>query len=304
MVGDHPPGDDLRVAVTRKTHQRKVASGELAFHRCAPDPECPHCAASPSETTGDAFDWSFLDAAYCISLQTREDRAAQAAAEFHRVGLCRLVVFCRPVREDRTAKKNIWRSHRIVAQHAHSAGARRVLVLEDDVVFSRALTPATVKQVGVAISRLPTDWMLFYLGHWPIWAHFVDEHILATSSLCTHAYIANEPLLRWIRRHRCQLKREGRSYLRARLTGSGIDAAFAEMPGTYAFHPMIAFQRISPNDHVMRGYQPGELSQYAVLKRVREYLVTHQMRTAEIIAVAVSPLTRRIVKRKASGGAD
>jgi len=288
--------DALRVAVHKPSHERLVAAGRLAFHRCPPDPSCLHCRADSAAVP---FDWSFLDAAYCISLQSRDDRAAEAAAEFHRVGLCRIVVFCRPVKEDRTAKKNIWRSHRFVAQHARGRRASRVLVMEDDVVFERDLTPARLAQVAAAMSRLPRDWRGFYLGHLPVWSYSVAPNVVRTSSLCTHAFIAHRRLIRWICKHPPRLDRNERPTLRERISGAGIDAAFATLPGMYAFHPMIAFQRESPNDHVMRGYERGEWSRYALVKPVREYVVTHHLRTAERLARLLSPIARRVVERGA-----
>jgi len=297
MVGENATGDDLRIAVTRRTHLKRIESGELVFHRCQPDPNCRYCAPSARPDPAESFDWSFLDAAYCISLQTRDDRAAQAAEEFHRVGLCRLVVFCRPTKEDRTPKKNIWRSHQAVAGQARATRGRRVLILEDDVVFSPGLTPETVREVAEALARLPEGWMALFLGHWPIWSYFIGRHVVRTSSLCTHAYIASGRLLRWIRRHPCRIETEPTNSLGERLRGRGIDAAFSALPGMYAFHPMIATQRPSENDHVNRTYRPGEWSRYAMLKNAREYLVTRHMRTAEVVAGLLSPLTRLFANR-------
>jgi hypothetical protein len=39
-----------------------------------------------------------LTAIYCISLQEQPHRTAKAAAQFHALGLCRDVLFYRPVR--------------------------------------------------------------------------------------------------------------------------------------------------------------------------------------------------------------
>jgi hypothetical protein len=274
-----------------------VAAGTLAFHRCPRDPSCRYCGSGDAPAADETFDWSFLDAAYCISLQSRDDRATQAAEEFHRVGLCRHVIFCRPVKEDRTPKKNIWRSHRFVAQHARSTRGRRVLILEDDVIFDPRLAPATVREVGDAVARLPEGWMGLFLGHWPIWSYATDRRIVRTSSLCTHAYIASGRLLLWIRRSHCRIETEPTGSLGERLRGRGIDAAFSTLPRMYAFHPMIAFQRRSENDHVRRGYQPGERSVYATIKNSREYLVTRHMRAAEVVALALSPLARVFAPR-------
>jgi hypothetical protein len=78
-----------------------------AWHPCRPDPSCVHCnfpgtAGSPR--------WSFVDAVYCISLKTREDRVASASAEFHKVGLCRQVLFHRPDRHPNNGIVGCWES--------------------------------------------------------------------------------------------------------------------------------------------------------------------------------------------------
>ena len=75
---------------------------EAVWHPCPTDPACPHCGGAAPGTAA-ALDWSFLDAAYCISLKIRDDRAAQAAAEFHKVGLCQRVLFYRPTSIRRAA---------------------------------------------------------------------------------------------------------------------------------------------------------------------------------------------------------
>ncbi len=65
-----------------------VAASQLAglvFHRCPVDPGCPYCGDTKAKERAPAYDWSFIDGAYCISLQSRPDRAADAAAELHRV---------------------------------------------------------------------------------------------------------------------------------------------------------------------------------------------------------------------------
>ena len=71
-----------------------ATAGTATFHACPSDPACPYCNGTIEPQR--ALDWSFLDSVYCISLKSREDRARSAAAEFHRVGLCRQVMFYRP----------------------------------------------------------------------------------------------------------------------------------------------------------------------------------------------------------------
>jgi hypothetical protein len=157
-----------------------------SWHACPPRPDCPHCNGSHPQAL---LDWSFLDAVYCISLKTRDDRALRVAEEFHRTGLCRYVRFFRP---DKHPKKGIigsWESHRQCAMDALSRGCRNALVFEDDVQFVRSITPARLRDVALTLERLPADWRIFYLGHWPVEAWFVRPNLLKTRSACAHAYI-------------------------------------------------------------------------------------------------------------------
>jgi hypothetical protein len=175
-------------------------SNRPVYHPCPADPSCPHCNGAPA--AGGGLDWSFLDAAYCISLKTREDRGAQAAAEFHRVGLCRSVTFYRPDKHPRNGFIGSWMSHRDVAMHALARGCERTLICEDDVLFTRRIRPATLRAIDRALRALPADWTIFFLGrHWPLGAYFVRHNVLRTSLGCSHAYIASSRLLRWLRDH-------------------------------------------------------------------------------------------------------
>jgi hypothetical protein len=162
------------------------------FHVCPVDPACPYCNGSTYGESAGAFDWSFLDGTYCISLKSRPDRVASAAAEFHRLGLCRHVLFYRPSKDPERPKRGIWESHRAVAEHARQRGFETTLILEDDVLFSRRLQPQKVRAIARALNTLPPDWMVFFLGHWPFWAYFAGPNMLRTGSAC--AVVARSPL--------------------------------------------------------------------------------------------------------------
>jgi len=140
------------------------------WHPAPGAPDCPHCAAARPSTPGSGFDWSFLDAAYCISLRDRADRATVTAAEFHRIGLCARTTFLRLEKDPVSVRVGIWQSHRRVAEHALGRGGATVLICEDDLKFSRRTGPHAVRAVGEALRALPRDWMVLYLGHWPLWA--------------------------------------------------------------------------------------------------------------------------------------
>ena len=295
---DKPPAAS-RAALRRERDAAAFAAmaapgpGALVFHPCPTDPGCPHCGEA-TETDGpgagaDTPDWSFIDGAYCISLQNRPDRAESAAAELHRTGLCRVTLFHRPVKHTVWPVAGIWEAHRAVALHALASSKRSVLILEDDVVFSRAVGPRTTRRIAAALGRLPGDWTIFYLGHMPRWAFLVRPNVLRVSSTGAHAYIAGPRLLTWLRDRPFGTPNVDR----VRISGRGIDAAYARLPGAYALFPLIATQSASPSDHVAR---PGKVLAIEKPKhlftrtRYRELILSKAMTPAQYAALVISPL--------------
>jgi GR25 family glycosyltransferase involved in LPS biosynthesis len=255
------------------------------FHPCPPDPACPYC--NGSITSDKALDWSFLDGVYCISLKIRDDRAQSVAKEFHQTGLCQKVTFYRPEKHPEHGIIGSWESHRAVGVDALHKHLERTLICEDDVVFSRNLRPSKLKAIKRAVEELPSDWMIFYLGHWPLWAYFVKHNVLRTSSACAHAYIISPRLAKWLNEHPW-----GAQGIEKRdLVGRALDAYYAKLPGVFALFPMIATQSVSVSDNF--NYKPKKIKK---LKHVvthskhRDLLLSKLMRPFEFIVVALSPV--------------
>jgi len=263
--------------------------GAAVFHLCPIDRGCPHCNGSVDSNDAAALDWSFLDGAYCISLESREDRAASAAAQFHRVGLCRHLLFYRPIKHPKSAKHGIWESHRAVGEHARQRGCTRTLIMEDDVLFSRRLQPRKVRAIAQALDSLPPDWMIFFLGHWPLWAYFVRPNVLRTGSACAHAYIASPRLLQWLQDHPYGAPDVQKV---PRVVGAGIDSAYARLEAAYALFPMIAIQSASKSDNMKDPSQAKKRRLRHLIRRSRhrEWLLSHLMRPNELLIVMLSPL--------------
>ncbi len=272
----------------RAARRNSKAATPAGFHPVPIDPQCPHCRGGASAETPavTAADWSFADAVYCISLHERDDRMAAAAREFHRIGLCRRVLFYRPTRHPTRVIEGIWEAHRAVARHAFERGAEHVLTLEDDVRFTRRITTHRLASVRAAIDRLPADWTIFFLGHWPLRARFISPDTLKTASACAHAYLASPRLLRWLQAHPFG-DRITRLDKRA---GAGIDAAYAKLDGCYAYFPMLAIQGILGSDHMaekIRTRRIKKLKHLVTRTSLGEILLSRLMRPNEFLIAGI-----------------
>ena len=271
-------------AHSQAEHETQVREGPV-FHACPPDPSCPYCTGAID--AAQALDWSFLDGVYCISLKSREDRVINVAAQFHKVGLCRKVLFYRPLRHPGRGYIGSWESHRAVAEHAREREYQTTLIFEDDVQFVRRLSPRSVRAIGRAIEWLPPDWMIFFLGHWPLWAYFVRPNVLRTSSGCAHAYIVSPRLLHWLHEHPWGAP----GIAKRRLIGKALDSAYAMLPATYALFPMIATQSISRSDNFAVCHKKNtKLKHIVTHSKYREWYLSKLMRPGEAIVVLLSPL--------------
>ncbi len=234
-----------------------------------------------------------LDAVFCISLQDLPERTRKAADHFHQVGLCRDVVFYRPLRGDDTPLA-VWTSHRAVACRAVGQGFQRVLILEDDATFSRPW-PELAPRVAAAIAKLPADWWGLYLGHWPLQGYFVQPTIMRVRSLCTHAYLAGPQLLQWL---------AATEPMRPDVPvwpgiSSSVDGAFANLPGMYAMFPMIATQRFMGMHRPDRHFAPdGKRRGLLEKERYGAFAIYHLMRPAELAVALLSPIHRLVMERR------
>lgn len=247
------------------------------FERLARLPNCEACNRRDDVPP-------LVPAIYCIALQEEKERAAEAAAHFHKIGLCRQVTFYRPPRGADIGAAT-WASHQAVARHAIAQNCDMALILEDDVHF---LTdwPTVSRRAARAMARLPNSWWGFYLGHWPMQAYFVARDILRARSACAHAYIASRPLLDWIAR-----SRPLDAAVPMLWPGASIDTAIGNLPEMYALFPMIAIQR-PPTEYRYNRHVASDGSRrgWLAFDRHRYWIIHHAMRPAEALAVLASPL--------------
>jgi hypothetical protein len=226
-----------------------------------------------------------VQAIYCISLQEQSHRTAQAVAHFHAMGLCQQVTLFRP-RRGRNANFAIWESHHLVATDAVGKGFDRIIVLEDDVFFYRGWD-TNVALIKRAIDSIPANWWGLYLGHVPIQAYFVRRRLLRSRSGCTHAYLANRPLLNWLATT-IPMSADAPTWS---IIGQSIDAAMSSLPELYALFPMIARQRFVGDYRInTRRDDRGRRRAFTDVDRWRYLFIFRGARFAEGAAVILSPI--------------
>jgi hypothetical protein len=157
-------------------------------------------------------------------LKTREDRRAEAAAEFHKLGLCRRVIFHCPDKHPKSGRIGSWEAHRAVAMHALAHDCRRVLICEDDMLFTRRVGPATLASIERArgAARRLDDLLPRSLAACRLFrASQRAAHLLGLLP-CLHREPA--PADPW--------RAPGVEI--SPIAGRGIDSAYARLPQTYA----------------------------------------------------------------------
>jgi hypothetical protein len=106
--------------------------------------------------------WDFFDKAYCISLDEREDRRQEAKRQFRAVGLEDRVEFVIVQKHPVDNERGIYESHLECFRRGIGAGARNMLVFEDDVVFDRF----SIGVLANCINFMSTHdgWKIFFFG--------------------------------------------------------------------------------------------------------------------------------------------
>ncbi len=260
------------------------------FEPVAHDDSCAYCTRRRPTSLPKT-----LDAIYCISLQEQPHRTRQAVAHFHRVGLCRHVIFYRPTRGE-NGERAIWESHQALARHALANGCRNALMLEDDVFF-RQPWDKLARRIARAMADLPADWWCFYLGHVPIQAYFFRPNILRARSACAHAYVASPSLLEWLANTE-PLSVEVATWP---WIGHSIDGAMANLPKMYALFPMAARQRFLGDYRVdTRLDAQGQPRSWRDGERWRYYFIFRGAVVTEILAAIMSPFHRLTLERNRS----
>jgi hypothetical protein len=194
------------------------------------------------ETSG----WDFFHRIYCISMEEREDRRRAAAASFSKVGLTGKVEFVIVKRHPFDVEQGMYESHMTCLRKGLEAGAERIAVFEDDIVFDR-FDAERFKQCTQFLAENP-NWEVLLFGA-------LIRSSRRTTHPCIqkvgyqslmHAYALNRPYAETIAYQPWQ--------------GIIIDTLFRPLTDhLYAVYPMFAFQSDFASDN----------DKYPILERFR-----------------------------------
>lgn len=106
--------------------------------------------------------WDFFDRLYCISLQEREDRRQSALSEFSKAGLTDRVEFVIGERHSHNFEQEVYESHMMCLRKGLEAGAKNIVVFEDDVEFDR-FDPERLRSCTEFLRQHP-EWKVLLLG--------------------------------------------------------------------------------------------------------------------------------------------
>lgn len=180
--------------------------------------------------------WDFFDRLYCISLREREDRRQSALREFAKVGLADRVEFELGEHHPFNMEQGVYESHMTCLRKGLEAGARNIVIFEDDVEFDR-FDPERLRSCIEFLKQHP-QWKVFLLG-----ALIRSSSKTANPFIqkvryqsLTHAYVLN--------RHYA----ETLAYEPWR--GIVNDTLFQSLTDdVYAIYPMCAFQKYFISDN-------------------------------------------------------
>lgn len=180
--------------------------------------------------------WDFFDRFYCISLRKREDRRQSARKEFEKVGLANRVEFVIGERLSDDFEREVYEAHMLCLRKGLEAGAKNIVVFEDDVEFDR-FDPERLQKCTDFLRRHP-GWKVLLLGALIRSSRNTDDPCVqkVRYQSLTHAYALNAPYAKTL----------------AYDPWSGIvnDTLFRPLTeDVYAVCPMCAFQKNFTSDN-------------------------------------------------------
>jgi hypothetical protein len=180
--------------------------------------------------------WDFFDKVYCISVDERRDRRELARQQFASVGLLQRVEFVIVARHPENPAEGIFESHQYCLMKGLAAGARHILIFEDDVLF-RNFNPGNLHQACAGLEKME-NWNALFLGCITGGSRKTDVRSLVSIRYrcLSHAYCCNSVFAGRIAKEKWQgipydmiLKKYGTDF--------------------FALYPMCAFQGLAGTDN-------------------------------------------------------
>jgi hypothetical protein len=180
--------------------------------------------------------WTFFDKIYCITLDSRPDRMLEAKKQFALAGLGQQVEFLVVIKDEANPERGIYQSHLHCLSLGLEAGARHILVFEDDVYF-RGYNEERLHQACRFLQK--TDaWDAFFFGCLTSGSRRTDQKtVMQVRYRClSHAYAVNRAFAEQI--------------VREQWRGIPFDGLLQSCDARYfALRPMCAFQRLTSSDN-------------------------------------------------------
>lgn len=180
--------------------------------------------------------WHFFDKIYCISLASRSDRLMEAGRQFASVGLAGRVEFIIVQKNIDDQVKGIFQSHMSCLNKGLAAGARHILVFEDDILF-RGYSERQLLEACLFLDETE-GWNAFFLGCLTNGSTRTASGAVAKVKYrcLAHAYALNRPFAERL--------------IREQWSGIPFDELLRRRnEGFFALSPMCAYQGLAGSDN-------------------------------------------------------
>jgi hypothetical protein len=180
--------------------------------------------------------WDFFDKIYCITLDSRPDRMLAAKKQFAAVGLDGRVEFFIVAKDGEDPVRGIYQSHLRCLSQGLEAGARQILIFEDDVFF-RGFRAERLRAACLFL-RETDRWDAFFLGCITNGSRRTghDAVVQVQYRCLAHAYALSRPY--------------AERMVRETWRGVPFDEVLRRCKGQFfALSPMCAFQGLAGSDN-------------------------------------------------------
>ena len=180
--------------------------------------------------------WAYFDRFYCISIDERADRRAEARIQFAKVGLADRIEFVRVRKHPHNCEQGIYESHMSCIRKGLKAGAASMVIFEDDIHFERF----NVNGLKACVEFLSgtKNWNALFFGCLVSASRKTqNKSVLKIKYRClAHAYALN--------------RRFAESLINTRWQGTPFDEILRNRRDYYyAAYPSFAFQSNSRTDN-------------------------------------------------------